>query len=795
MKGRIFPDSTGIHEDQARILFDYYRAAAESIVRQELDFEQKIADTKVDKDAAEKRMKSLAKKSVLFGAVGVVVGALLFFALWWLPILVILAVLVFFGLRIIQGRSKEMKFMADCDTRSAGFAADKTAIRRDYKVHRIGTAYVPVATKVPFQGQSFLMDNTGTLERHRFTLYDIKDKKGLAESAARMDEILSTIPMVDSTEDAEVIDTSTLSSSIQRINLGNWTSTLDRHVRRLNFLFNDLREMSVEVPVIEPNGKLAAFLETHGNDEAPESLKVRVFEVSGIKEALDSFGALADMSKSRSSGEEKNVEDFCRAMMEKAAVTLQLVCDMRGKSLDLVNLYGTHALGVLMKGSFNYYSPELEAESIARVREEKFNFSESADSWEPFALNRSSRVRYDLFSDNWVAEDGSRTSNPYGIHQIFEEIFMPMVSNLMKENRLERLKVYNDIRNQKIDYLNQWHRDTEDFYARNRAEINELSNRIRSITSDYLSDLNTFKALSDTIKGMEAGANAGRVAEIRSEEANITVMLSQAQMYGQFIESFNTRFENFRAQINELAQDFEHIEFFEASLRDGEARDSAQALATTDWDARRRVLLRLGHQIAKNSSLPPAPTIEDKAERDSLINLVSMYENLKSELEHEEVEAVEAERRARSGRDTRGKKEPAAASPDVPAAEGVASSAAEAPAEAAMVEGLQFDARGGDPIINPTAEEIRKTVRGIGSDEDNPFVILSFPDDAFVQCYCTENGEFSVEFKDAGADVSYVSDRTMKTDEVIDVLLLFARGNASWKDAVGWNEYEEDEVE
>ncbi|HOX91505.1 MAG TPA: hypothetical protein PLC54_01180, partial [Spirochaetales bacterium] len=189
--------------------------------------------------------------------------------------------------------------------------------------------------------------------------------------------------------------------------------------------------------------------------------------------------------------------------------------------------------------------------------------------------------------------------------------------------------------------------DTDDFYARNRAEINELSNRIRSLTADYLSDLNTYKSLAQAVSGMETSGQPERIKEIAAENDNIAVMLSQAQIYSQFIEGFNTRFENFRQQIGELAQEFEHIEFFEASLRDGEARDAAQALAAVDWEERRRVLLRLGHQIAKGSNLPPEPSIEDRAQMDSMINLIAMYENLKSELDQEEKMASRADAQAR----------------------------------------------------------------------------------------------------------------------------------------------------
>ena len=42
MTGKVFEDSADIYEDQAQVLFDYYRQAAEKIVSEEKDIEQQI---------------------------------------------------------------------------------------------------------------------------------------------------------------------------------------------------------------------------------------------------------------------------------------------------------------------------------------------------------------------------------------------------------------------------------------------------------------------------------------------------------------------------------------------------------------------------------------------------------------------------------------------------------------------------------------------------------------------------------------------------------------------------------
>ena len=73
----------------------------------------------------------------------------------------------------------------------------------------------------------------------------------------------------------------------------------------------------------------------------------------------------------------------------------------------------------------------LEAEEISRIRHERFDYADSIQGYEPFQLRDSSRVKYNLFADEWTAEDNSSTSVPFGVHQIYEEIVAPMVQRLL----------------------------------------------------------------------------------------------------------------------------------------------------------------------------------------------------------------------------------------------------------------------------------------------------------------------------------------------------------------------------
>jgi hypothetical protein len=59
MKGKIFPSSNNLYQDQAKILFDYYRQAAEKIVREEERIENEIASLMTQKAELEQKLSKI----------------------------------------------------------------------------------------------------------------------------------------------------------------------------------------------------------------------------------------------------------------------------------------------------------------------------------------------------------------------------------------------------------------------------------------------------------------------------------------------------------------------------------------------------------------------------------------------------------------------------------------------------------------------------------------------------------------------------------------------------------------
>ena len=130
MTGKVFNTSSNIYQDQAKILFDYYKSAAETIVAAEMQEEQNMKDLVMQKNQMiDARDKAKKMSTIMF------------------------CLLITFPVGIAQ-LLKSKKYQQEVD-RFDGLIAECNErhrnIRRDYKVEKIGVVYVPVATKAAWK--------------------------------------------------------------------------------------------------------------------------------------------------------------------------------------------------------------------------------------------------------------------------------------------------------------------------------------------------------------------------------------------------------------------------------------------------------------------------------------------------------------------------------------------------------------------------------------------------------------------------------------------------------------------
>jgi hypothetical protein len=639
MSGKIFPGSASIYEDQARILFDYYRRIAEHVVEQEVTLEKQIAVAREEEVqfTAELKRKNIIEKACYGAAIllAILMAVLSVEDMAVYPTMLLGLAPLGYGLYVLTQRKALATRILEIQTTIEGFETAHKEIPRDFRVHKLGVAYIPVAGRVAFEGRSFLVDYTGVETKKEFKLSTVRDNDLFATAVNGLEGLLKSVPIVEDSTEVEQIPTDQYSRSIQQIPYYGYFASLDQKLRIVTSCLNDLTISSVELPVIFPNTTYSKFLSEYGATAPENAVVFPVFDAHQHDEALATFHSLNQMKKSFAR-QSQRFEQVLRNLMVNIASTVQTVTSMKVNSTNKLVEQSNRLLFTILKASYNHYSPKMEAEEIERIRNESFNYQDAAEGYQPFLLKASSRVLYDAISAVWVAEDGSKTNFPFEMQQIHEEIIVPIVHNLLQETHAERLRIYNNIQDQKNSYLNKWHQDTEDFYGRNRAESADLINLMRSTFTEFLSNYNTLQALENTEKQMEAGGNLSDTAvhSVNSGVEDVSAYELQRRQYQKVQDEFADYVDRLKEDIDRRAEKFRFIENYDASLRDEDARSMSSAGGRTqELDERRKPLLAVNPLYAETSELAPSPAMEDLAQQHFSLNLNAIAKNAISEID------------------------------------------------------------------------------------------------------------------------------------------------------------------
>lgn len=626
MTGKVFEESVDVYQDQAKVLFDYYREAAERIVGQEMDIERRMGEVQADREKAEAAVAS-TKRMMIVWAVAAGLSLLLVAAIGPVGLVGTVAFGILAFMQYSESR-KQQDAMASCDQMSADLQRAMGEIRRDYRVEKVGVAYVPVARRVAVGDKSFVVDYTGDQDDTEFSLTLLNQPEELREAMNDLQRQMGEMPAIESNEEVEQVDTSDYSTSLQDVTLHDYMGSIDRQIRTVRYLVEDNRSVSVSVPVIAPSSQRHRLLAKYATSTPGSYPVIPVFNASAVQRKVEQFselGAINQQSIADGSGDVRFFVD----VMRRLAHGVDLLARSRAASVSQLVSYSSGILANVLKAPFDQYSPVLEAEEIERIRVASFNYADEADDYRPFSLKESSRVRYDIFSDVWVAENGTRTAMPFGMHQVDAEVLMPVIANLMQENRRERLRIYADIQNQKNDYLNQWHRDTDDFFGRNRTEANALIQRMNEAYAEFVESYTNYQQQHATMETMRASGNLkdAEVAEAQNQDEIVAGFQVQTNQARAKQDEFTAFMERIREDIDLSAERFGHVEYYEASLRDAQARANARAASGVgDLDQRRRGLASINPYLAQNGVVPPEPRVSERLDEDFTINLGAKVE-------------------------------------------------------------------------------------------------------------------------------------------------------------------------
>ena len=269
----------------------------------------------------------------------------------------------------------------------------------------------------------------------------------------------------------------------------------------------------------------------------------------------------------------------------------------------------------------------------AAFRYDIFDFAEDVQGYTPFQLKESSRVRFNLVTGVWTAEDGSTTTVPFGVHQLYEEIVAPVVQNLLRETRIERLKIYNHIKDQKINYLNKWNQDTDAFYRDNRSEANKIIAAMQESLREYTAAYNTLVSLQRTEANMAKSEGQLDSALVESSDNVAETALAfetQSQQFKQVQNQFEDYMDRLQDDIRMKSEKFGHSN--EEAVAAGEVNQ---------LDNRRKPLAAANPLLAKQAEMPPVPKVDEITFEYLNLDLPNIAEKALKDLENSEELEIE----------------------------------------------------------------------------------------------------------------------------------------------------------
>lgn len=639
MKGKVFESSMDVYQDQASVLFDFYLNAAQKIIDQEdaLDNQSSELDNEIAEIEASKE--HIGRDYGISGAL-VVLGIIL--AVLVHPILGILALAGFgYAGKTYMFANNVQKEINEVEERKQELQAEKQNIFRDYKVNKIGVAYVPVAKRIAIGDKSVVVDLTGSTPETAVNLQIANNPQALVNTLKDLEQLSTEAPIVEDAEQVENVETSNYSSSIQDVKFYDYFGTMDRTLRTGSYYLSDVTTKEINIPFVQPGSEMMNYLNLFATTEKENVPVINVFDQDRYNKEMEEFRQINDFH-ARFAEENANFEDVLKHLINNIGIAVQTVATLKVASNNKLIDNSNQLLFTILKNSYNHYSPLLEHEEIEKIRNTNFNYSDTVENYRPFQLKASSRVKYDAQTGNWVAEDGTITTMPFGISQIQEEIVAPIVQNLLAESRMERLRIYNDIKNQKINYLNQWHQDTEDFYGRNRTSSDDLVNIMRSNMTKFLASKSTIESIARIKDTMQRQMIAGEKTEqigVDNNDVDGETLASfelQSQQFQQSQDEFNDYMERLKDDIDERAKNFEFIEYYDASLRDSMAKNLVTASDNQDQlDDRRRPLASINPLYAQVSILPPSPSVDDAVGEQLSLNVARYAETTLQEINGE----------------------------------------------------------------------------------------------------------------------------------------------------------------
>lgn len=252
-------------------------------------------------------------------------------------------------------------------------------------------------------------------------------------------------------------------------------SNLRECLNRINSDLLSSKEMKLSFPFVKDKS-LIDFIEDHTVevDDVNLKSKLNTSDFDQLKSLLNHRNRfkneLQDLIKTISDRFDLNVRNFTSYMNDMDAFRNKMI------------LFSIEAA---------YYT------FCPKCNSDFFKQSEFAD----YQFNESAQTRYDYKNDRWVCIScKDYTNQPIPVPKIYQELIQPVVRQLLMEHHTEREKLYNDIENQKIGYIEKYRKEIREINRINSSETEKIMTSIANLEAEFEADKENLEFFQNLIE-------------------------------------------------------------------------------------------------------------------------------------------------------------------------------------------------------------------------------------------------------------------------------------------------------
>ncbi len=230
------------------------------------------------------------------------------------------------------------------------------------------------------------------------------------------------------------------------------------------------------------------------------------------------------------------------------------------ESLDL----GTY----ISYSAFNFYCPQCNDSKSQRLLARDYSVQGNED-FEPVSFSANSRCLFDPKDEMWRCVTCEyETTHPIPMHRVLDEVLLPAYDYLMNENKVERVRAHQSIRNREIENRNSLETDLERTQIEYLSQIDALGEELERLHVDVSGEMVAIGALEEILRQYEIKQNSV-MANIRKSSVQTDREIRERT------EAVLTKMDGVKQrEMEAMSAELEYLSM--AQRKDDERRDAIQ---------------------------------------------------------------------------------------------------------------------------------------------------------------------------------------------------------------------------